>query len=251
MKKRLGIIGFGKIGQYIFEKLKNDADIIFIYDKNYPADSQAAQIYINDLKQLVDKSKETDLIVECAVPDVLKTVGSKLLENSNIMPFSLTAFADSEFAAHVKTILKTSGTKLYIPHGAILGLDGIFGARSILNNVEIVTIKKPASLGLSNTKREVVYKGNTREACFQFPRNVNVHAAVALCGLGMENTQSVLISDPDVTTNKHIISIEAKGCNFKLEISSDSGSGVTGAYTPVSAVESIKRVLLNEAISIV
>ncbi len=251
MKKKLGIIGFGKIGKYIFQKLKDDVDIVFIYDINCPSDPQAAQIYISEQDKLIEKSHQTDLIVECATADILKAAGSKLLQNSNIMPFSLTAFADSDFAEHIKEILKAGNTKLYIPHGAIIGLDGIFGARSILNNVEIVTIKKPGNLGLCNTEREIVYQGSTRGACFKFPRNVNVHAAFALCGLGMENTQSIIISDPDVKTNQHIVSIQANGCSFKLEISSTPGSGVTGAYTPVSAVESIKQVLLNEGITIV
>jgi len=50
-------------------------------------------------------------------------------------------------------LCRAHNTHIYIPHGAILGLDGIYDARPILRNVTIETIKNPNSLGRDDTER--------------------------------------------------------------------------------------------------
>ena len=96
---------------------------------------------------------------------------------------------------------------------------------------------------LPNQDRTVVYEGSTREACRQFPRNVNVHATLALAGLGFDQTLSRIIADPVVTTNSHLIEAYGDGVNFKIQVASTAGEGVTGAFTPISAYGSLERVL--------
>jgi len=181
--------------------------------------------------------------VECATADVLKHNFENYARQSDLLVFSVTAFSDEDFAQHAWALCKAHHTKLYLPHGAILGLDGIFDARGILTSVSIETTKSPASLGRKDTKRAVVYEGSTREACRLYPRNVNVHAEVALAGLGFDRTRSMIISDPAVSTNAHTIRVEGDGISFRLEISSFSTGGVTGSYTPVSACGSLDRIL--------
>lgn len=250
MKKKIGIMGFGKIGQFIYKQFSGELDFVFIYDKCRPEDNGIAPLWINNKEAMLSKCAEVDLVVECATADLLKDTGEAVLQKSNLMPLSLTAFADEKFEKQISDVLKTCGNTLYIPHGAVLGLDGIYGARGLLQSVKITTIKRPQNLGLQNVLREVVYDGSTRGACFKFPRNVNVHAAIAICGKGMDETNSVIISDPEAEGNMHLITVEADGCTFKMEICSKAGSGVTGAYTPISAVESIRQILLQNGIAI-
>lgn len=76
-----------------------------------------------------------------------------------------------------------------------------------------------------------------------YPRNVNVHATVALAGLGFDRTRSAIISDPAVHTNSHKILVDGEGIHFELNVSSFANGGVTGKYTPYSAVGSLRRVL--------
>jgi len=52
-------------------------------------------------------------------------------------------------------LCRAHNTHIYIPHGAILGLDGIYDARPILRNVTIETIKNPNSLGRDDTERKL------------------------------------------------------------------------------------------------
>ena len=145
------------------------------------------------------------------------------------------------FKAKRKCISKKS---IYLPHGAILGVDGIADGRKIIKNVTIETIKSPSSLGLVTDSYEIVYEGPTREACRRFPRNVNVHVTIALAGIGFDRTQSKIIADPSVKTNSHIVHVEGDGMNFEIHISSEANGAVTGKYTPYSAVSSMHRVLL-------
>lgn len=150
----------------------------------------------------------------------------------------------------MEDLCNTYGHTFYVPHGAILGLDGVFDGCSVLESVKITTIKKPKNLGRTDTKRTVLYEGPTRGACKAYPRNVNVHAGIAIAGLGFEKTQSVIIADPDSPGNTHKIEIEAEGCQFIIDVLSKPVSGVTGVYTPVSACSSVRRILFKKGIVI-
>ena len=109
--------------------------------------------------------------------------------------------------------------------------------------MSIETTKNPASLGREDTRRTVVFEGPTSQACKCYPRNVNVHAAVALAGIGFDRTESKIISDPAVHTNTHVIRVKGAGIDMQLQVSSFSEGGVTGKYTPYSACGSLHRIL--------
>ena len=76
-----------------------------------------------------------------------------------------------------------------------------------------------------------------------FPRNVNVHAAVALAGIGFDRTRSKITADPTVDTNTHVIHLVGDGIDFEIRVSSFSEGGVSGKYVPLSACGSLDRVL--------
>jgi aspartate dehydrogenase len=89
----------------------------------------------------------------------------------------------------------------------------------------------------------VIYDGPARGACEAFPRNVNVHAALALCGIGFDRTRSVIVADPTTGKNGHVIDVKGRGLEWRIEIASPAGKGVTGAYTPVSGASTLRRIL--------
>jgi aspartate dehydrogenase len=124
----------------------------------------------------------------------------------------------------------------------MIGIDGLVDAGPTLKSVTVTTTKSPASLGLPPDKHTVVYQGPVRQACAKFPRNVNVHAAIALAGLGFDRTISRIVADPAVSTNSHLVEIEGTGYRFRIEVSSEAGGKVTGAYTPQSALGTLKRI---------
>ena len=238
----IGFLGCGKIGKAMVRHIqaRDDHVIAFVQDPDFHND---CELDCHILPQLNESLCRADLVVECATADVLKQYYEHYLRQGDLLAFSVTAFSDEAFMQEALTLCEAHRTHIYFPHGAILGLDGIVDAREILTDVAIETIKNPKSLGREDKQRTVVYEGPTREACQLYPRNVNVHAVVALAGLGFERTRSTIISDPEVHTNAHTICAEGDGISIQMAISCFSSGGVTGSYTPISACGSLDRVL--------
>lgn len=248
--KKIGLAGFGFIGSFLHERLKDNKNISVeavwepISEKTELLDRQ---IVCRDLEDL--GTRPLDLIIEVAHAEVVKALLPILTSDAHVMIASMTCFADPDFRNQTEQDAVKSGRKIFLPHGAILGLDGLRDGRSLLDNVTITTTKHPQSLGLKNSQinePEVLFEGSTKEACFKFPRNVNVHAAIALAGLGFEATRSVIIADPDTNKMHHCIEINGRGLNWNLEIESFSAGGVTGSYTPESLYQSLLKILSQD-----
>lgn len=238
--KKIGFLGCGKIGRALMRHAQEaGCEIAFVQDPFF-AEPSSFPVVAKGCPELYEKA---DLIIECATAAALKESFAGMIASADVLIFSLTAFSDAAFLASAKEAARASGHHIYLPHGAILGLDGIADAAPIITAASIETVKSPASLGLDLKEKTVVFEGPTREACAAFPRNVNVHAAVALAGIGFDRTTSRITADPAVHTNSHVIRIEGEGIHFTIEVSSFTTGGVTGVYTPLSACGSLDRLL--------
>lgn len=242
--KNVGFLGCGKIGRAVLKHVRElGCKVAFVQDPFLRAEQEDFPVIDRPDPELY---AQADLVVECSTAAALRDSFDGIIASCDMLIFSLTAFSDQAFADHAVEMASASGHHIYFPHGAILGLDGIFDARSIITAASIETTKSPKSLGLELTERTVVYEGSTRGACAAFPRNVNVHAAVALAGIGFDRTQSRIVADPAVHTNSHTITIVGEGIHFTIGVSSFTTGGVTGVYTPLSACGSIDRLLREQ-----
>ena len=239
--KKVGFLGCGKIGSAILGDIQEHhyAQVSFIQDPGYNG---------SDTVPIVSESREellegTDMVIETATAAVLKENIEAILKHCDLMVFSVTVFADEKFYKTGENLRQKYGHKIFLPHGAILGVDGISDGAQIIHSVTVETIKNPKSLGRDDIVRTILYDGTTRGACGVYPRNVNVHATVALAGIGFDKTHSKIIADPLVHTNTHHITVEGEGIHFTIDVSSFADGGVTGKYTPYSAVGSVRRVL--------
>jgi len=241
--KKIAFLGGGKIGSAMMAHALADhlAEVVFVYDPFLHEDAICDVKVISALDK--DQFLGLDLVVECATAEVLAEHGEQILACCDLMSFSLTAFRDDELTEAVRTVCAKSGHRVYLHHGAILGLDGIFDGRDILTGVTVETIKHPKSLNREDKERTVLFEGSAREAAGLYPRNVNVHAAIALAGIGFDRTVSKIISDPAVDTNTHLIHLMGEGIDFTIRVSSFSEGGVSGTYVPLSACGSLDRVL--------
>lgn len=214
--KKMAFLGCGKIGGALLQHVvsREDAQPVFIQDPFFSAAGAPCPVIRQADFQLY---REAELIVECATADVLKADITEILTYCDLLMFSVTAFCDESFEQQALELCARHGRHIYLPHGAILGLDGLYDARPLLREVRITTTKSPKSLGLPDGERAVVYEGPTREACRKFPRNVNVHATVALAGIGFDRTFSSIIADPLVTTNSHLIEVLGEGIHFSIQ----------------------------------
>ena len=118
--------------------------------------------------------------------------------------------------------LARKGIPLYLPSGALAGLDAVKAAASgRLRSVTLTTRKSPRSLagapGILRRKIRleklrkptVVFRGSALRAAKEFPQNINVAATLALAGLGAIRTRVKIIADPGLRTNIH--EVEAVG----------------------------------------
>ncbi len=247
--KRIGLVGCGVIGGAIANAARKDgfAEVAFVHglDRGEAAEALPGVPFLDALSAVAEE--DVDLVVEAATADVVSAIALDVLARRDMLTFTMTAFADDDFREAVREQCRKSGTRLYIPHGGILALDGINDGSTVIDEIKITTTKAPKNLGLEDLTTEgVIYDGPTRAACSVFPRNVNVHACIALCGIGFDRTHSIIVADPKTTKMAHVIEVKGDGLEWRIEIAATAGSGVTGVYTPISGVNTVKRIVKRD-----
>lgn len=253
---RIGIIGFGRIGSYLHDRISenDDLDVSFVYDPIEEKTSDLRSSIVLDSPDMIT-SQDVDLVVEAADFRVVNKYAPAILEKTDMLILSVTALAEKKLSDQLDDICSNNDTRLLIPHGALLGMDGIYDARNTLDEVRVITTKNPKNIDFSFTgdydreditEKTTLYEGPTRGICSKYPRNVNAHAVVALSGIGFDRTTSILISDPvSDDALQHVI---ATGGGTRLEIKRSSAiKGVTGEYTLVSLYGSLIRALTRES----
>lgn len=253
-RKKVGVIGSGSIGRAVIAELlkRPDIEIAFVFGRDLSKLSDLG-IPADTLTDSVDKAiaASADLVIEAAVPAVVSDLATRFMQQSDFCAFSCTALSDRQVEADIRRVADQTGRRFFVPHGAVLGLDGLADAGDVLEAVSITTTKSGKSLGLDPEISGVIFEGSAREACQRFPRNVNVHAAVALAGIGFDQTVSRVVAVPHQKENAHKIVATGQGLSWAIDVSSVSLGGVTGAYTPRSAVGSLQRILGGKGIAIV
>jgi len=251
-KARIGLVGLGYIGRYVYEQISTrpelGLEIAFVHE--LAAERLAglpAEVLLSDIRHFA--SRQPDLVVEMAHPAVTRQFGELFLQQTDYMPLSMTAFADEELQQRLLETARRSGTSLFIPHGAVVGLENIFEGRDLWDEVTMVMKKSPKNLDFSAapqfkaaeiTRATVLYDGPTRAVCPLFPRNVNSHATVALAGIGFDRTRSVLVADPSLEVSVIEITAQGKGAAMRIERSNQL-KGVSGVFTLNSTLAAITR----------
>lgn len=225
----IGLIGCGTIGSTLATAIKEgkagNIKLIAICDVEYKRVEQLnwklgyQDIFLTTNPNDIVEHKNLDLIIEAASQEVVRNYAEEILNNhKNLMIMSVGAMANEKFCQDLIDVAKKKDVKIYVPSGAICGLDGIKSANvEKLRKVEIITIKNPRSLegapylidnkiDITNiTKSTTIYKGSAKNAAKGFPKNVNVAVALSLAGIGVDRTIVKIIADPNVTRTSHVI----------------------------------------------
>jgi predicted dinucleotide-utilizing enzyme len=251
-RKRIGIVGYGYIGKYVYEQLASrpelGLEVAFVHNRSREKIAALPPGVV--LEKLEDfASREAELIVELAHPSITQEHGAAFLAHTDYMPLSLTALADAQLEKRLLETARRHGTCLYIPHGAVVGMDALEEGRQVWEEVRMTMKKPPRTFDFSASPQwraeeirgeTVLYQGPTRGICPLFPRNVNSHAAVALGGIGFDRTRSVLIADPKLEVSVIEIEMRGQGVEVKVERRNPM-KGVSGVFTLVSTLASICR----------
>jgi aspartate dehydrogenase len=257
---QVGIVGLGTIGRAMCLAIdRGEVDVVLAAVTT--RQPERARVFLRDLQQppvlvsldeLIDRC---DLVIEAATQEALETIAPcTLQQGKDLMVLSVGALLEhDEWLA----LAQRTGSHIYVPSGAIVGLDGVKGAAmGAITSVTMTTRKPPQGLagapfvvahGLdltALTQETVIFEGSAREACRGFPANVNISAALSLAGIGPERTRIRIIADPHGTRNVHDIEVVGEFGRFTIHLEnvpSDTNPR-TGKLSYLSALAMLKEV---------
>ena len=255
--KSIGIVGCGAIGKALVQAVENDRLPVRIAGVTSRTES-TAQSFLAEFNQppaylsLSDLIAAADLIVEAAGGAVVPALAEQVFAaGKDLMVISVGALLDHP---EVMEASRQRGCRLYLPSGAIAGLDGIKSACvGEITHVTHTTRKPPAGLegapylvergislaGLQEEKE--IFSGSAREACRGFPANVNVMAAVSLAGIGPDRTRARIIAVPGLARNCHDIDVEGEFGRLQVHIENiPSENPKTGKLTALSIIRAVR-----------
>ncbi|GFY71907.1 putative L-aspartate dehydrogenase [Trichonephila inaurata madagascariensis] len=262
-KRRVGILGFGKLGKFLASKISesNSFELAFVWNRTASAfdESVDSSLILDSIDDF--KSKKPDIVVEVAHPSVTKIYGKHILEYCDYMIGSPTALCDENLLEDLKVAAAVN--TLYIPSGALWGGEDIrkMSDSGILESLCVTMKKHPDSLKLEGylkdknaevkEKASVLYKGCVRNVCELAPHNTNTMAAAALAApnLGFKGVTGCLVSDPSLV-DYHIVEIEgfgaakADGTRFQVHTIRKNPSKigeVTGFATSAAFIGSLQN----------
>lgn len=201
-------------------------------------------------------SQPIDIVVEAASQDAVKDVALSVLQNKkDLMIMSVGALLDESIYDILSDACRDFKKTIYLPSGAIAGLDGIKSVTDELESLSITTTKHPRSLKGAKffetyeidldeiDSATTVFEGTAKEAVSLFPANINVAALLSLIGLGSEKTGVKIIADPNTDKNTH--HIEATGkfgkMTFTIENIPDPNNPKTSRLAILSAIQTLKK----------
>lgn len=267
---RITIVGCGSIGSRL-AKAADDMDEvkrIYLVDiRKDLADRVAASLKKAIVVDSVeDELYHCDLVIEASTQAAAKEVAPKVVARGvDIMIMSVGSLVDDDYRGALFQSAKEHEAKIFIPTGALCGVDGLRSAScDEIDSVELITTKGPKSLAdvqylidrgvdVSSLKEKtVVYSGPAREAVKIFPKNINVAATVALLGIGFDRTKVTIVLDPEATSNSHELRFEGrfgKAVSHTFNVP-EMDNPKTSHLAALAAISALKRVCRNEWVGV-
>jgi aspartate dehydrogenase len=218
---RIGVIGCGAIGSVIINAARQQgfAEVAALFDKCVDrAQKLAGKAFVaRSFEEFIDI--DMDVVVEAASQQAVEIYAEKILEKANLMLMSTGAFANDELLDRIENAAKLNNRKIYLPSGAVAGLDAIKSVSHLAKEVVLTTKKNPSSLASAPffdvysmnpneiKEEKLLFEGSAREAIKLFPQNINVAAAVSLAGIGFDRTKVRIIADPKLKRNVHEVRV--------------------------------------------
>ncbi len=212
----VGLVGCGTIGgelaRSIDRQYRHVARLTAVHD-THRAYAQALARTLRTRPAVVSLPtliRTSQLILEAASADIVPDLLTRALRaHRDIMIMSVGGLLRND--AWRKAAAKSRG-RLYIPSGALSGLDGIKAmAVGTIRRISLTTRKPPRALAaapyvqarklnLSGLRRpRVIFEGSPREVVRAFPQNTNVAAALALAaGAAGRRARIRVVADPAI-----------------------------------------------------
>lgn len=256
--KKIGIAGTGAIGGTVARALLEGMNGYVLSAVSDNARSTEFRVPYVSLEELPD---HCDLVIEClppaAVPALAKSVFAAQKDLVLISSCALILFPE------LLDIHKQSTSRIFVPSGAIAGIDGIIAMKEMgIQKCKIASTKNPKGFSTApyiidnaiavdkiDTKTKI-FEGSALEATKGFPANINVAATLSIAsGISPEKTRVEIWADPSAWGNTHEISVETTYSRLNVRI--ENLPDPQNPKSSVLAARSIIALLRNENNAIV
>ena len=258
-KMKIGIIGCGNIGTELalFADKQENVEKIYLYDKdtekteNLQRKTDKGKILVS----LFELIKESNLVIEAAHPIVVDEIVEKSIDAKKpVMIMSSAGLIGNEYL--LESAIKNN-VRIYIPSGAIAGIDAIkTAALGKIKSVTITLTKNQKSLNTAPfivdkkieldkiTEKKTIFEGGVKDAVEGFPQNINVSATLQLASK-FKDIKAKVIVDPETTSNTHEICVDAEcgKITTKTENVPSPDNPKTSHLAVLSAIKTLEQIL--------
>jgi len=268
---RVAIIGCGAIGSVLVEAICRGsvkAELVALMDI-YPEKCEnlvkslcrgVPNIAIcRNLECLLNVKPQ--LVVEAASQQAVKEYVPRVLSHGvSVVVLSVGALLDKNILNAVKEASRASKARVYVPSGAIAGLDAVKAlANAGIDRVVLRTYKNVRTfdpetlrrLGFDKVmERTKIFEGRGDVAVRLFPANINVVAALALAAGQIPWVE--VYADPKLERNIHEIVVEGKASTISIRVENVPHplNPRTSYLAALSAVQLLKELAGEENIAV-
>ena len=259
-KRRLqiGLIGYGAIARSAMTAVAAAgspvtlAAVLLRPGRARPADLPEGCAVVHDAAGLLRCGVAE--VFECAGHDaVFDHVGPLLRGGCPVSVVSAGALAKPGVAEELASAASDGNARLCVLSGALAGLEALSAARFGGLEEVVHTIVKPRAAWRGTPAEALIpqtsdgssfefFRGSARLAAQRFPKNANATAAVAMAGIGLDRTQTVMAA-ADTQTNVHRLYASGGFGVLNIEIAGTPlhGHGKTSALAAFSVARSIDQ----------
>ena len=156
---RVGLVGYGSLGQYLLHELTNDAvlsssfEVAWVWNRTPSKAAGCGAPLLADLATFANDGP-VSLIIEVCHPSITAAHGAAFLEHADLFLGSPTALADAALQARLLATARAHGRALCVPAGALWGAVDLakMGSAGTLHALTVTMKKHPASLQLEGRR---------------------------------------------------------------------------------------------------
>ncbi|ACV23905.1 aspartate dehydrogenase [Methanocaldococcus fervens] len=257
---KIGIVGCGAIGSFISKKVLDgtikNTKVVAVYDKNLDKMEELSKLTGAKICKSVDDlvKEDLDLVVEAASVRAVEEVAEKSLTNKkDVLIMSVGALVDKNLFLKLQNLAKNAGKKIYLPSGAIGGLDAIKAMRLgkikevILKTTKPVNALEDALKNLGYNVKDIkepviVFEGDVFEAIKEFPANINVSVTLSIAA--EFPAKVMIVADPNAKLNKHEVIVKSsigklKVCVENVPFEENPRTSALAAYSAVRLIRDL------------
>jgi aspartate dehydrogenase len=218
--KRVAVVGYGAIGSSIAERLCGSltpgVGLVAVLMRKRQIERREYKLpedvlVTNDVVEMM--RSRPDIVVEAAGHAAVVECAPTILRSAcELFILSTGALANDELSDNLVKEAIVGGGRIIIPSGALAGFDGLLALRQVgLTAVTYRSTKPPTAWRGTPAEDSgdfsrlleprVVFRGSARNAALKFPRNANLAVAIALAGVGLDQTSVELVADPHARAN--------------------------------------------------